>query len=131
MYNEAMSDPEAFWAKRAETLDWYEKWDTVLDSSDAPFYKWFTGGKTNVVLNALGPACQNLAQEYKLALIWEGEPGDKKTFSYWRLWQETNKFANVLRSMGVKKGDRRDDLYGARAGTGDCDAGLCQSRCHA
>jgi len=104
-YAEAMADPQAFWAKRAETLDWYQKWDKVLDDSHAPFYKWFVGGKTNIVLNALDRHIKTWRKN-KLALIWEGEPGDKHTYSYWRLWQEVNKFANVLRSMGVKKGDR-------------------------
>lgn len=105
VYAEAMQDIEAFWARRAETLDWYETWDQVLDRSNAPFYKWFVGGKTNIALNALDRHIQTWRKN-KLALIWEGEPGDKKTYSYWRLWQETNKFANVLRGMGVKKGDR-------------------------
>ena len=105
VYKEAVSDPEAFWAKRADTLQWYKKWDKVLDKSGAPFYKWFVGGQTNVALNALDRHVTTWRRN-KLALIWEGEPGDKRSFSYWRLWQETNKFANVLRSMGVKKGDR-------------------------
>ncbi|MGB1287239.1 MAG: acetate--CoA ligase [Aggregatilineales bacterium] len=104
VYQDSMDDLEGFWAKRAETLDWYEKWDTVLDDSNAPFYKWFTGGKTNIVLNALDRHVKTWRRN-KLAIIWEGEPGDKVTMSYWRLWQEVNKFANVLRSMGVKKGD--------------------------
>ncbi len=105
IYNEAVNDPEAFWAQRAESLEWYKKWDTVLDDSNAPFYKWFVGGKTNIALNALDRHIKTWRKN-KLALIWEGETGDKQTFSYWRLWQETNKFANVLRGMGVKKGDR-------------------------
>ncbi len=104
-YREAMADIEAFWARRAEELEWYQRWDTVLDRSQAPFYKWFVGGKINIVHNALDRHIKTWRKN-KLALIWEGEPGDKRTFSYWRLWQETNKFANVLRSMGVKKGDR-------------------------
>ena len=104
VYQESMDDLEGFWAKRAETLDWYEKWDKVLDDSNAPFYKWFTGGKTNIVLNALDRHVKTWRRN-KLAIIWEGEPGDKVTMSYWRLWKEVNKFANVLRSMGVKKGD--------------------------
>ena len=103
-YKEAIDDPVAFWEKRAETLDWYQKWDKVLDDSNAPFYKWFTGAKTNMVLNALDRH-QSTWRRNKLALIFEGEKGDKKTFSYWRLNKEVNKFANVLRSMGVKKGD--------------------------
>ncbi len=105
VYREAMADIEAFWAKRAETLEWYERWHTVLDRRQAPFYKWFVGGKINIAHNALDRHVKTWRKN-KLALIWEGEPGDKRTFSYWRLWQETNKFANVLRSMGVKKGDR-------------------------
>ncbi|MEQ8674603.1 MAG: acetate--CoA ligase [Aggregatilineales bacterium] len=105
VYKEAMDNPEAFWAKRAETLDWYQKWDTVLDDSNAPFYKWFTGAKTNVILNAIDRHTKTWRKN-KLAIIWEGEPGDKVTMSYWRLSQEVSKFANVLKSMGVKKGDR-------------------------
>lgn len=105
IYAEAKADPKAFWGKRAETLDWYKKWDQVLDDSNVPFYKWFVGGKTNIVLNALDRHIKTWRKN-KLALIWEGEPGDKQVYSYWRIWQETNKFANVLRSMGVRKGDR-------------------------
>ncbi len=103
-YAEAMADPLAFWAKRAETLEWYQKWDTVLDDSNAPFYKWFVGGKTNIVLNALDRHVRTWRRN-KLAFIWEGENGEQRTISYWRLSQEVNKFANVLRSMGVHKGD--------------------------
>jgi acetyl-CoA synthetase len=105
VYQASMDDPDGFWAERAETLEWYKKWDKVLDDSNAPFYKWFVGGKTNIVLNALDRHVKTWRRN-KLAFIWEGEPGDKVTMSYWRLWQEVNKFANVLRSMGVKKGDR-------------------------
>jgi acetyl-CoA synthetase len=105
VYKEAQADPTKFWAKRADTLEWYKKWDKVLDDSNAPFYKWFTGAQTNVVLNALDRHVKTWRRN-KLAFIWEGEPGDKRTFSYWRLNQEVNKFANVLRSMGTKKGDR-------------------------
>jgi acetyl-CoA synthetase len=105
VYQQAIANPESFWAERANTLEWYQKWEQVLDTSTAPFYKWFVGGKTNIALNALDRHVKTWRKN-KLALIFEGEPGDKQTFSYWRLWQEVNKFANVLRSMGVKKGDR-------------------------
>jgi acetyl-CoA synthetase len=105
LYAEAQKDPLAFWAKQAEELHWFKKWDKVLDDSDAPFYKWFVGGQTNIAYNALDRHILTWRKN-KLALIWEGEPGDTRTFSYYRLWQEVNKFANVLRSMGVKKGDR-------------------------
>ena len=101
----ALEDPLAFWAERAQALDWYEPWDKVLDESNPPFYKWFVGGKTNIVHNALDRHAKTWRRN-KLALIWEGEPGDTRTFSYYRLWQEVCRFANVLRSMGVRKGDR-------------------------
>ncbi|GAB4511804.1 MAG: acetate--CoA ligase [Anaerolineae bacterium] len=105
LYAEAMRDPVAFWAKQAEeSLEWYQKWDKVLDDSNPPFYKWFVGAKTNIVHNALDRHVKTWRRN-KLALIFEGEPGDKRTYSYWRLNQEVNRFANVLRSMGVKKGE--------------------------
>ncbi len=104
VYKESIEENEAFWAKRAETLEWYKKWDKVLDDSEAPFYKWFVGGQTNIVHNALDRHAKTWRRN-KLALIWEGEKGDQRTYSFWRLFQEVNKFANVLRSMGVKKGD--------------------------
>src|SRR5438876_3585051 len=105
VYAKALKDPQAFWAERAEELHWFKKWDKVLDESNAPFFKWFVGGKTNIVDNALDRHVTTWRKN-KLALIFEGEPGDVRTFSYYRLWQEVNKFGNVLRSMGVKKGDR-------------------------
>jgi len=100
----AAEDPETFWAGIASELHWFQKWDRVLDW-DLPFAKWFVGGKTNISFNCLDRHLQT-HRKNKVALLWEGEPGDKQTFSYWRLWQEVNKFANVLKSMGVKKGDR-------------------------
>ncbi|MCB9437033.1 MAG: acetate--CoA ligase [Anaerolineales bacterium] len=105
LYQEAMQDVEAFWGQRAEVLDWFQKWDKVLDTSEAPFYKWFVGAKTNIAHNAIDRHTKTWRRN-KLALIWEGEPGDKRTFSYHALWREVNKFANVLKSMGVRKGDR-------------------------
>ena len=111
VYARAVADPQAFWAERAAELSWYEPWTKVLDESEAPFYKWFAGGKTNIALNALDRHVTTWRKN-KLALIWEGEPGDKVTFSYFRLWQEVNRFANVLRSMGVNKGDRVTSYMG-------------------
>ncbi len=100
----ALEDIEAFWAEQAQALDWFEPWEKVLDESNAPFYKWFVGAKTNIVHNALDRHIKTWRKN-KIALIWEGEPGDRRSYSYYRLWQEVNKFANVLRSLGVKKGD--------------------------
>jgi len=103
-YRQSLEDPETFWAERANELEWFRKWDQVLDSSKAPFYKWFEGGKTNIVYNALDRHLKTFRKN-KLALIWEGEPGDTRTYSYFSLNREVCKFSNVLRSMGVKKGD--------------------------
>ena len=102
---EAAADPVAFWERMAQELDWYQPWSQVLDDSDAPFFKWFVGGKTNIVLNALDRH-QNNATRNKIALIWEGEDGTLRTFSYFALNREVCQFANVLKSMGVAKGDR-------------------------
>jgi acetyl-CoA synthetase len=104
MYKRSMDDPQGFWADLAGELDWYKKWDQVLDDSNPPFYKWYVGGKTNIVQNALDRHVKTYRKN-KLALIWEGEPGDVRTFSYFALNREVCKFANLLRGMGVKKGD--------------------------
>lgn len=101
----AQEDLEGFWAERAEELEWYRKWDKVLDESQKPFYKWFVGAKTNIVHNALDRHVKTWRRN-KLALIWEGENGDLRSFSYHALHREVCRCANVLRSMGIGKGDR-------------------------
>jgi acetyl-CoA synthetase len=102
---EALQDIEAYWDARArEVVDWFEPYEKVLDDSNKPFYKWFVGGKINLAYNALDRHVKTWRKN-KLALIWESEKGEQRTFSYFRLWQEVNRFANVLKSMGVKKGD--------------------------
>ncbi|MFV0428590.1 MAG: acetate--CoA ligase [Arachnia sp.] len=102
---EALADPSAFWAARADELEWYQRWDKVLDDSEAPFFKWFTGAKTNIVHNALD---RHLAgpDRNKLALIWRGENDDHRTFSYFSLNRQVTKMANIIKSMGIGKGDR-------------------------
>ena len=101
----ALDDPAAFWDARAkELIDWYEPYNEVLNTSNAPFYKWFTGGKINIVHNALDRHATSWRRN-KLALIWESEDGEEVTYSYLKLWRRVNRFANVLKSMGVKKGD--------------------------
>src|SRR5512147_381663 len=102
---EAERDLTGFWAKEANELHWFEHWDKVLDDSNKPFFKWFTGGKTNIVYNCLDRHTET-ARRNKLALMWEGENGDFKSFSYFALRRDTCRFANVLRSLGVQKGDR-------------------------
>ena len=104
IYEEAAKDREAFWAKQAERLDWFEKWDTVLDWRP-PFAKWFLGGKLNASYNCVDRHFESYRKN-KPAIIWEGEPGDSRTLTYENLYQEVNKFANVLKRLGVKKGDR-------------------------
>ena len=104
LYERSITDREGFWSEQAENLDWFQKWDKVLDDSNPPFYKWFVGGKINIVHNAIDRHLTTWRRN-KLALIWEGEPGDLRTFSYHALNREVSKFANVLKSMGVKKGE--------------------------
>ncbi|MFU8859384.1 MAG: acetate--CoA ligase [Cyclonatronaceae bacterium] len=104
LYKESIENREGFWAKEAKKLEWYRKWDKVLDDSNKPFYKWFTGGKTNIVQNAIDRHMKTWRRN-KLAIIWEGEPGDVRTMSYHALNREVSKFANVLKSMGVRKGE--------------------------
>ena len=101
----AAEHPEAFWAARAEELGWYRKWDKVLDSSNAPFYKWFVGGQTNIVHNALDRH-MHTARRNAVAYIWQGEDGSERSIAYAELERDVSKFANVLKDSGVKKGDR-------------------------
>lgn len=101
----AKKDYQGFWEKMANELHWFQKWEKVLDDSQKPFYKWFTNAKLNVAYNCLDVHIKT-PRRNKLALIWEGENGDLKTYSYHALHREVCKFANVLKSLGVNKGDR-------------------------
>jgi acetyl-CoA synthetase len=102
----ALKDLEGFWAERAEELEWFEKWDKVLDDSNKPFFKWFVGGKVNIVHNCLDRHVKTWRKN-KLALIWVSEDGkEERTFSYYSLNREVNRFANIIKAMGVTKGDR-------------------------
>lgn len=103
-YQDSIENPEDFWAKEAKSLHWRKKWDKVLDKSNPPFYKWFTNAKTNIIDNAIDRHLKTWRKN-KLAIIWEGENGDVRTFSYHALNREVSRFANILKSMGVKKGD--------------------------
>ncbi len=102
----ASSDPEAFWAELAESeLHWFRKWDRVLDDSNAPFYKWFTGATTNMSYNCLDRHCQTWRKN-RAAIIWEGEPGDQRTLTYQELLSAVERFAGVLKAQGFRAGDR-------------------------
>jgi len=101
---EATADPEAFWARMAEELHWFKRWDTVL-RWQPPHAEWFGGGRLNISVNCLDRHLQTWRRN-KAALIWEGEPGDTRTLTYQQLHTEVCKFANVLKGAGVEKGDR-------------------------
>ena len=103
-YLRSIEDPEGYWAGVAGELEWFEPWEKVLEW-EPPHAKWFVGGKTNVSYNALD---RHLAtwRRNKAAIIWEGEPGDSRTLTYHELHREVGRFANALRRLGVKKGDR-------------------------
>src|SRR5881227_1835203 len=104
IYTEAERDPEGFWARCAAGLEWSRRWDRVLDWQP-PHAKWFVGGTLNVSVNCLDRHVRG-ARRNKAALIWEGEPGDRRTLTYFDLFRQVSAFANVLKSLGVKKGDR-------------------------
>jgi acetyl-CoA synthetase len=104
IYQQAHDDPEGFWASMAKELDWFKPWEKVLEWNP-PFAKWFVGGHTNMAHNCLDRHLTS-ARKNKAAIIWEGEPGDERILTYQVLHREVCKFANVLKSIGVKAGDR-------------------------
>ena len=104
VYQRADADYEGFWESWAEELHWFEKWDKVLQW-DPPFAQWFLGGKTNISYNCLDRHLEG-PRRNKAAIVWEGEPGDWQVYTYGDLHREVCRFANGLKSLGVKKGDR-------------------------
>ena len=103
LYAEAETNPEKFWGEIAGQLHWFRKWDKVLEW-DAPWAKWFVGGQINLSYNCLDRHVATWRRN-KAAIIWEGEPGEVRTFTYQQLLTEVCKFANVLKSLGIQKGD--------------------------
>jgi acetyl-CoA synthetase len=104
VYGQAAGDPQKFWESFARELEWQAPWDAVLQGR-GPDARWFVGGKLNASVNCLDRHVRG-PRRNKAALIWEGEPGDRRTWTYFDLWREVNKFGNVLRGLGVAKGDR-------------------------
>ena len=102
-YDEADRDREAYWEAWARRLDWFTRWDTVLEW-DPPFSKWFVGGTLNAAHNCLDRHLE--ARGSKTALIWEGEPGDVRRYTYLELHEEVCRFANALKGLGIGKRDR-------------------------
>lgn len=107
IYKRSIEDPEGFWAEMAEKhITWYKKWDKVLEwDFHKPIIKWFIGGKLNASYNCLDRFI-NTPIRNKAAIIWEADDGSYKTYTYQQLYYEVNKFANVLKKHGIKKGDR-------------------------
>lgn len=97
-------DVDAFWASEADKLQWFRKWKTVSEWTP-PHAKWFVGGKINISVNCLDRHVAT-AKRNQAAFIWEGEPGDRRTLTYWDVYVEVQKFANVLKTLGVRRGDR-------------------------
>ncbi len=104
LYARSIADPEAFWAEAASELHWFEKWTKVFDWQ-LPIAKWFVGGKINLSYNCVDRHALG-SRAAKTAIIWEGEPGETRTLTYAELHIEVQKFANALKSLGIKKGDR-------------------------
>src|SRR5215210_370191 len=103
VYEEAARDPEGFWENFARELEWSQPWTKVLEWNP-PHAKWFVGGKINASVNCLDRHLKG-ARRNKAALIWEGEPGDRRTLTYHDLHRDVCQFANVLKSFGIRRGD--------------------------
>jgi acetyl-CoA synthetase len=104
VYESAAHDYEAFWAQKANELHWFKPWKTICEWKP-PHAKWFVGGKLNVSYNCIDRHIDS-PRRNKAALVFEGEPGDRRTLTYWDLYIEVQKFANVMKKLGVKRGDR-------------------------
>jgi acetyl-CoA synthetase len=104
VYEEAARDPQAWWAKQAEALDWFDPWDQVLDESEAPFFKWFVGGKLNASYNCLDRHVE-AGRGDKVAFHWRGEEGEERDVTYAELLRDVKRLANVLKDRGIEPGD--------------------------
>ena len=101
---EAAADPVGYWEEKASDLDWFERWDTALDDSDPPFYKWFEGGKLNASHNCLDRHVENGLGD-RVAFHWRGEEGEERDVTYADLLGDVQRLANALKDRGVGKGD--------------------------
>ncbi|MCC5838870.1 MAG: acetate--CoA ligase [Opitutales bacterium] len=104
LHRRSLDDPFGFWGEVASELEWFKPWREVLDESEKPFFKWFSGGKLNICHNAVDRHARG-SMANKAAIVWEGEPGDERVLTYRDLHREVQRFANVLKSLGVGKGD--------------------------
>jgi acetyl-CoA synthetase len=101
---QAAENPEKFWAEQAKNLVWFRQWNNILEWNH-PFARWFVGGELNASINCLDRHI-NSDEKNKVAIMWEGESGEHRSFTYYQLYRSVNKFANALRNLGIKKGDR-------------------------
>jgi len=106
IHRRSIEDPEGFWGEQAEELHWFKKWDRVLDDSNAPFYRWFVGGETNICYNAVDRHALGKARGEAAIIFESAETGESRTITYHELYREVNRLAGVLRNLGVRKGDR-------------------------
>src|SRR5699024_8162805 len=104
VYERAEADPEGYWAEQSEQLTWFKPYDKVLEW-EPPHAQWFLGGKLNAAYNCVDRH-RDTSRKNKAAIIWEGEKGDNKVFTYDMLGREVDKTAHMLKELGVKKGDR-------------------------
>ena len=104
--NKAFENLEEFWAQQAENIVWFNKWNKTLDWNNPPFGKWYVGGTLNASVNCLDKHITDPIIKNKAAIIWEGENGEIRSFTYYQLYRYVNQFASGLRSLGIKKGDR-------------------------
>jgi acetyl-CoA synthetase len=104
LYRRSVEDPEGFWAEQAEILHWQKRWEKTL-VWEPPFVQWFVGGRVNLSENCLDRHLGSWRKN-KAAILWEGEPGETRTLTYQQLHREVCRFANVLKSLGVQKGER-------------------------
>src|SRR5579859_3113904 len=104
MYKKSVEEPDAFWADAASNLDWFAPWSQVLDGP-GPHAKWFVDGKFNLCHNCVDRHALGAGRD-RVAILWEGEPGEVKKITYGELHEQVQRFANVLKAQGVKKGDR-------------------------
>ncbi|MBP1912107.1 acyl-coenzyme A synthetase/AMP-(fatty) acid ligase [Thermococcus stetteri] len=104
-HKRSIENLEEFWAEQAKVIDWFKTWEKVLDDSKAPFFRWFVGGQLNASYNALDRHIK-AGKRNRAAIIWESEEGETRTLTYYELYREVNRFASVLKNLGVGKGDR-------------------------
>src|SRR5208283_5174841 len=104
MHKRSLADPEGFWAGQARTIDWFKEWDKVVDWK-LPYARWFVGGKLNLSYQFLDRH-MGTPRQNKVAFYWEGEFGETRTVTYSQLYTEVNRFASVLKNLGIGKGDK-------------------------